>query len=301
MAIHRRRLAATLLACLLPAALPAQDLPLTGHIALTGAPALSNLLAGWTQAFADLYPGVDIALADSGGSSGVEALFNGTADLVLTAQQLDSQQIAHFTARFGYPPQGMAVALDAVLVFVNDANPLAAISLQALDAIFSATHACGEEQALTIWGHLNLSGELAGRKIDAYGPDAGTAAHTNTLFRQIALCGGEFNADFQATANPAVLLSALIFDPTAIAFAGPALPADGMHALAIAINPYVAAVPPTADNIRGGQYPLGSILFIYSNRPRGEPLPAAIQAFAAFVLSQPGQDLAARAGYLPLR
>ena len=120
---------------------------------MTESVALSNLMTYLTQAYSERNPLITVTIADPGGTSGIEALINGSADLALTSTPLSTKQKESFEARFGYTPHVIPMAMDAVSVYVNDSNPLTSITIQDLDAVFSSTYRCGETLPVQTWGH----------------------------------------------------------------------------------------------------------------------------------------------------
>lgn len=267
--------------------------PVEGRLAVTGSVALSNLMTYWTQAFSQRNPLVMVTIADPGGTAGIEALINGIADVALTSTPISDKQNEAFEARFGYAPHVIPLAMDAVAVYVNDANPLTSISLQELDAVFSNTYRCGELNAIQTWGALGVKGNLSQQRITVYGL-------TSSLFRETALCGGDFIKDYQALAGPAAVVNALISDDAGIGFASSSMSTAGIHMLAVAPHKDAIAVVPSTDTIRSGQYPISRTLGIAINQPKNQPLSPELQAFIDFVLSPEGQSIAAKAGYVSL-
>ena len=272
--------------------------PVEGRLVVTGSVALSNLMTYWTQAFSERNPLITVTIADPGGTAGIEALINGTTDIALTSTPISHKQKEAFEARFGYPPQVIPMAMDAVVVYVNNSNPLTSIALQDLDAVFSSTYRCGETQPIQSWDALGVKGTVAQKRITVYGLTVDTGA--TSLFRETAMCGGDFIKDFQALAGPEAVESALISDSAGIGFSSSAMRSAGMHALAIVPHKDALAVAPTPDAIRSGQYPMSRTLGIAINQPMNQPLSLALQAFIDFVLSPEGQSIATKAGYVSL-
>ncbi|MDD4915779.1 MAG: substrate-binding domain-containing protein [Methylococcales bacterium] len=294
-----------IISCLLPgfamtahAAGVASPPPVEGRLSVTGSVALSNLVSFWTQAFSAHNPLINVSIADPGDNSGIDALINGSTDIALAAIPLSSEQDDAFADRFGYPPQIIPVAMDAVAVFVNDANPLTSITVQALDAAFSDTHLCGGQLPVETWSALGVKGRLAAQKITLYGLVANTGA--NLLFREKALCDGDFNDEFQSLAGPEAVQSALISDSAGIGFASSSMQAAGIHMLAVAADRSAPAVTPTADAIRSGRYFMSRKLALVVNLPPGRSFSPALQAFVNFALSPEGQGIAAKAGFVAL-
>ncbi|WP_024297732.1 PstS family phosphate ABC transporter substrate-binding protein [Methylomicrobium lacus] len=272
--------------------------PVEGRLAVTGSVVLSNLMTYWTQAFSERNPLVTVTIADPGGTAGIEALINGIADIALTRTPISSKQKEAFEARFGYAPHVIPLIMDAVAVYVNDDNPLTSITLQDLDSVYSSTYRCGKSQPIQTWGALGVKGAMAQQPIGVYGLTVATG--TNSLFRETALCGGDFIKDFQALAGPAAVVNALISDDTGIGFSSSSMTSSGIHMLAIAPHKDALAIAPTPDAIRSGQYPISRTLGIAINQPRNQPLSPVLQAFIKFVLSPEGQSIATKAGYVSL-
>ena len=273
-------------------------LPVEGRLTVTGSVALSNLMTYWTQAFSERNPLITVTIADPGGTAGIEALINGIADIALTRTPISDKQKEAFEARFGYTPHVIPLAMDAVAVYVNDANPITSISLQELDAVYSSTYRCGELQAIQTWGALGVKGNLAQQRITVYGLTVATG--TSSLFRETALCGGDFIKDFQALAGPAAVVNALISDDAGIGFSSSSMSTAGIHMLAISPHKNAIAVAPTIDAIRSGQYPISRTLGVAINQPNNQQLSPALRAFIDFVLSPEGQSIATKAGYVSL-
>ena len=59
------------------------------------------------------------------------------------SRKMKNQEIEAFETKFGYKPTAIGVALDSLAVFVNKDNPLKALSLPQVDAIFSKTRKGG--------------------------------------------------------------------------------------------------------------------------------------------------------------
>jgi phosphate transport system substrate-binding protein len=273
-------------------------LPVEGRLTVTGSVALSNLMTYWTQAFSERNPLITVTIADPGGTAGIEALVNGTADVALTNTPISRKQKEAFDARFGYTPDVIPVVMDAVSVYVNDLNPLTSISLQDIDSVFSITYRCGGLKPIQTWGGLGVNGKLARHRISVYGLTVNTGAYS--LFKETALCGGDFIKDFQALAGPEAVENALMSDSAGIGFSSSAMRTAGIHALAIISHKDALAIAPTADTIRSGQYPMRRTLGIVINRPMNQPLFPALQAFIDFILSPEGQSIATKAGYVSL-
>jgi len=277
---------------------PPPSSPVEGHLVFTGSIALGNLISELSQQFSEYHPLVTITIASPGSMAGVNALISGSADMVLVSTPLSDKQKQHFKERFGYLPEIIPVAMDAVAIYVNNLNPLTYINHKDLDAIFSDTHRCGKEQSIKTWGDLGVKSILSQRQIHTYGLTIDTGA--TDLFRQVALCGGDFIKDFQALPGPAAIEEALTSDYAGIAFSNSALRSSELHALAISFDDNMPPIAPNEANIRSKRYPMSRTLSIVINHPVNQPIPAPLQAFINFTQSEQGKDIIRKEGYITL-
>ncbi len=273
-------------------------LPPTGRVVVTGSIALANLTNQWVDDLTSRNPAISITVADPGGAVGIEALLNGSADVVLASRLLSQLQMQRFTDRFGYAPAVVPVAMDGVAVYVNILNPLRQITLTQLDAIYSTTLRCGASRPLRNWGELGVKGQLGNESIAALGLTAASGAYL--MFKHVVLCDGDFRADFQALVGPAAVEAALADNVAAIGFSSSALRSADILPLAVAKREGQRAIAPGVESIQARRYPLTRVLAVILNIPPGGNAAPAVQAFLNYARSAAGQEVAAKAGYVPL-
>ncbi|MET0229540.1 MAG: phosphate ABC transporter substrate-binding protein [Rhodanobacteraceae bacterium] len=272
---------------------------LSGSLTIVGSDTLSTLVLRWSDAFRARHPGVSIQLQTPGSASAPIALLEGAADIGAMSRPMSEEETARFTSRFGYAPTGVAVAHDAIVVFVHPDNPLESITKQQLDAIYSGTRRCGATAAIERWGAIETSRAGAGdARILATGRNS--ASGTNEFFRERALCGGEYRADVVVWPGHGATVAAVAGNRAAIGYAGIGYVNGLVKPLAYVPADGVPPVAPVMANVMNGDYPLARPLYLYVNRAPDRapaPLPAA---FLAYVLSNEAQAKVAEDGFLPL-
>lgn len=270
---------------------------LAGNLSSAGSDTLATLMAFWAADFNQHYPSVNVQMQAAGSSSAPTALASGAAQLGPMSRAMKASEIDAFVQRYGYPPLAIPVAMDALVVLVNQDNPLSGLNLQQLDALFSITHRCGATQTVTHWRDLGLTGEWASRRVLRYGRNS--ASGTYGFFKQQALCGGDFLPQVNELPGSASVVQAVATSTQAIGYASIGFRASGVKMLPLAAqgDAYVA---PTVDNIRSGRYPYARYLYIYVNKAPERPLDSLTAAFMDRVLSTSGQNLVSQDGYLPL-
>ncbi|QTF09532.1 PstS family phosphate ABC transporter substrate-binding protein [Brenneria izadpanahii] len=270
---------------------------LAGNLSSAGSDTLANLMSRWAADFSRRYPGVNIQIQAAGSSSAPTALASGSAQLGPMSRAMKSSEIDAFVQRYGYPPLAVPVAMDALVVMVNQDNPLPGLNLSQLDAIFSITRRCGGHQPAKNWRDLGLGGSWEKRSLVRYGRNS--ASGTYGFFKQRALCGGDFLPQVNELPGSASVVQAVSASTEAIGYASVGFITSGVRMVPLA-SQGTDYVYPSMENIRNGRYPYTRYLYIYVNKTPGQPLEALTSAFLDRVLSHAGQTLVSQEGYLPL-
>ncbi len=280
----------------LPAA--ARPLPvLSGSLTSSGSDTLANIMALWAADFRHDFPDVGVQIQAGGSATAATALAAGTAQIGPMSRMMSGPEIAAFARHYGYPPLAVPVALDALVILVNQENPLPTLRLRQLDAIFSITRSCGDARPITRWGELGLTGGWADVSLLRYGRNS--ASGTYGLFRQRVLCGGDLLESVNELPGSASVAQAVSASRNAIGFAGMGFHTTGVRILALT-DDAGRRVTPDEATLLNGDYPLVRYLYIYLNKPPDVPLAPVTAAFMDRILSPRGQSRARQGGYQPL-
>lgn len=290
-----------LLSLITPAAAVAAAPPpemLAGNLSSVGSDTLGALMMLWSEDFSALAPGVNLQVQASGSSTAPTALAAGAAQLGPMSRPMQAEERQLFQSHYGYAPLAVPVALDALVVVVNQRNPMTQIDMRQLDSIFSVTRLCGATQTPARWGEAGVrQADWAQRPIQRYGRNS--ASGTWGFFKQQALCNGDFRADVAEFPGSAAVVQAVAASPRSIGYASFGFHLSGVKMLSVTDGQGVT-VAPDAEAIRSGRYPWARPLYIYVNKAPGKPLPPLVDAFLHQVLSPQGQRRVSEAGYLPL-
>lgn len=297
----------------LPAYQPVDSASISGRYRAAASDILPRLIDAWTSAFREIYPDVEIVLSPPyAGSLGALELIAGNMDFVFVSRELKPIDIASFETKYGYPPLSIPIVggsyrhygfLDALAVLVHKSNPLKEISLEQLDAIFSATRHRGGS-AIETWGDLGLGDGWSNKPVGRYGIEPWNGFEE--FFRQRVLNAdgkrGEWRGDVHFDKVVFPVASRVADDPHAIGYTGIAYMDAPVRVLPIRLGPEGPLVPPSYENVATALYPLSRLIYLNLNRPPGEKLPDAIDELLRFILSRQGQDIVRRHGiFLPLR
>lgn len=270
----------------------------SGNLSSVGSDTLANLMTLWAEQFKKTYPNVNVMIQAAGSSTAPPGLTENTSNLGPMSRLMKDKEIESFEKKFGYKPTPIAVAIDALAVFVHKDNPIEGLSIPQIDAIFSSTRTCGDDQLANTWGDLGLTGSWTNREIQLYGRNS--VSGTYGYFKDKALCKGDYRNTVNEQPGSASVVQSVSASVNGIGYSGIGYTTSSVRAVPLAREdgkPFVAA---NADNAISGSYPLSRFLYVYVNKAPGKPLPPITREFINLVLSKQGQEVVVKDGYIPL-
>ena len=275
---------------------------------------MGALVSAWEDGFRKAYPEFRETRFENsltGNASAIGGLYTGAAELALIDRPPLAIEVDAYQQGAGRDPTGVAVATGslatlhhapALAIVVATTNPMRAISLEQLDAVFSADHRRAAGRVHT-WGDLGLSAEWAQRPVHLYG--FGINRVQSFLFEKAVMKGSQkWREGLHEVADgsedaPAAIVAAVANDTQGIGIAS----LDGVKAEGVRVLPVIGdtgEAMPSEDNLGAGRYALGRTVYAYFNRDAKNGMDPAVKAFLEYVLSQQGQALVRGNGYLPL-
>ena len=270
----------------------------SGDIISVGSDTLANLMTLWAEEFKRLYPNVNVQIQAAGSSTAPPALTEGTSNFGPMSREMKDGEIAAFESKFGYKPTAIAVAIDALAVYVHKDNPIKSMSIPQVDAVFSATRKCGYPEDITRWGQLNLTGDWANRPVQLYGRNS--VSGTYGYFKDEALCKGDYKNSVNEQPGSASVVQGVTKSINGIGYSGIGYKTSGVRAVPLSADNASPAVEATPENAVAGQYPLARFLYVYINKHPNNPLSPLEREFITMVLSRTGQNVVMKDGYIPL-
>jgi len=219
--------------------------------------------------------GIRVQLHSHGSSTGFMDLEGRRADLAMSSRPISEAE----RARLGEVRE-VVIALDGLAVIVHPANPLRQIELRDLRRVFA-----GE---LSDWSQLGRSGG----RIALHARD--DRSGTYDTFRSLVLGSAALSPRALRYESTEALAAAVARDPNAIGFVGLA-GVQGVRALAVADG--AQAREPSAREVAVEDYALARRLFLYAPATAD----GRLQSLMAFVLSDAGQRIVERTGFVSQR
>ena len=269
----------------------------SGSLKSIGSDTMNNEMALWSEGFRKLYPGVKIEIEGKGSATAPPALIEGTAQLGPMSRPMKAEETEAFKKKYGYEPTSVNTSLDVLAVYVHRDNPLKALTLQQVDAVFSKTRKSGVAKDIVTWGDLGLTGEWASKPIQIYGRNS--ASGTYGYFKEHALAKGDFKDTVKEQPGSAAVVQAVANDKFAIGYSGIGYMTEGVKAVPLAGKDGKAVVA-NKDNAYNNTYPLGRFLLLYVNKSPSGSLDPLRSEFLRYVLSAQGQESVEKEGYIAL-
>lgn len=276
-----------------------------GAVRIVGYNDMRWMLEALDRRFESTHPGIRFDLVLEGTRTAPAALADGSSLFAPMGAEFTDQALARYRRRVGSDPLKFRVAHAALdprarssplAIYVNPANPLAAISMKQLRGIFAAP------QRLVEGAQLGLRGAWAHWRIEPCGLAPDTAL--GVFMNRHHLGGAGYAGSYRGFRESAAVLRHVALDPATLCFADLNQASSVVRVLGIRTGTGDAQETFTGsrEEIVAGRYPLDRFLYIYARRPDTRDDHALACDYLRLVLSDGGQQAIAAAapGYLPL-
>ncbi len=263
---------------LLVAALAVNPLARADKLVIKGSDTLgAKLVPQLAEEYKARNPGVSFEIAAEGSTTGIAAITDGTAQIGMSSRRAKPTEMSAAQAK-GVTMKPTIVAYDGIAVIVNSNNPLASLNKRQVEQIFAGD--------ITDWSAV---GGTPG-KISIY--TRNTSSGTYSDFKDLAMKKRDYAPSSQKMAGNEQIASEVSKNPNGIGYVGLAY----MDAPGIKVLP-VDGSTPTKESVLAKKYPYARPTFYYTN---GEPTGEAAK-FLEFTLSDEGQKIASKVGFVPVR
>lgn len=259
---------------------PAPAAPVNRNLTVKGSDTMVLLGQRWAEAFMKANPDMSVQVTGGGSGTGLAALVNGTTDIALSSRSIKPSEAQQVQARHRTEAREIPVARDGVTFYVHESNPVTALSVAQLKAIYLGdltrwSQVGGLDEPIVLHSRENSSG-------------------TYVFVKERVLGDEDFSPSTLSLPGTAAVVNAVSKEKNGLGYGGAAY-AKGIKELNILEGG--RPIAPSAENIQSGQYPLSRDLFFYV---RGTP-GGVTQAFIDFALSPEGQQLVTQVGYYPVK
>jgi phosphate transport system substrate-binding protein len=222
-------------------------------------------------------PGITFEIAAEGSTTGIAAIIDSTAQIGMSSRRAKPAEMSSALSK-GVTLKPTIVAYDGIGVVVNAGNPVGTLTKRQVEQIFAGD--------ITNWSQV---GGTAG-PISIY--TRNTASGTYSDFKELAMKKRDYAPSAQKMAGNEQIAAEVAKNANGIGYVGLAYLADpGIKTVSIDGN------LPTQESVLAKTYPYARPTFYYTN---GEAQGEAAK-FLTFTLSDDGQKIAQKVGFVPIR
>lgn len=270
----------------------------SGNIKSIGSDTMNNLMTLWAEGFRAQYGNVNVEIEGKGSATAPPALIAGTAQFGPMSRDMKGAEVDEFEKKTGYKPTGLPTSLDMLAVYVHKDNPIASLTMQQVDAIFSKTRKGGYASEIRTWGDLGLTGEWASKPISLYGRNS--ASGTYGYFKEHALFKGDFKDTVKEQPGSSSVVQGVASDKYGMGYSGIGYMTADVRAVPLAKDAKSQPVAASPENAYSGEYPMARFLWLYVNYKPGSQLDPLRREFVRYVFSKQGQEVVVKDGYFPV-
>jgi phosphate transport system substrate-binding protein len=252
----------------------------TQSLSVKGSDTILPLAQAEAEEFMNESTGKSVSVTGGGSGVGIAAFVDGQIDIATASREMNTNE-TEAAKKNGINPVKTTIAYDGITVVVNPANPVSNLTFAQVRGIYNGS--------ISNW--KEVGGE--DKKIIVIARDSTSGTYAD--FKKDVLLGDEYRPDVLTQSGTGPIVIEVSQNPDAIGYIGFAYLDNSTKALSLDKgNGYVA---PTAESILNGAYPLSRALLFYTN---GEPS-GLTKEFVDFVLSEKGQIVVSKVGYVPLK
>lgn len=241
----------------------------------------AKLVPQLAEAYKATHPGIQFSIAAEGSTTGIAAVIDSTCDIGMSSRRAKATEDSSAAAK-GVALKPTTVCYDAMVVIVNESNPIKGLSKEQVEKIFTGD--------VTDWSAIV---DVANAKRPKPGAISiytrNTSSGTYSDFKDLAMSKRDYAPSSQKLAGNEQIASEVAKNPNGIGYVGVAFAkVRGVKALTIEGR--------SASNtaVKGNNYAYGRQCFYYTN---GKPSEKS-KAFIDFTLSPEGQKIVEQVGFI---
>jgi len=243
-------------------------------LTIKGSTTVLSIAQSCAEVFMDMHSDVNISVQGGGSGVGIASLIDGTCNIADASRPIKDKE-KDKAKENNVQAYENVVALDGIAVIVHPTNSVDGLSIEQIKKIYT--------------GEISNWNEAGGKKMKITVISRDSASGTFETFNELALDKERVRSDALLQASNQAVAQTVSRTPGAIGYVGLGYLSSAVKGVSI------EGVEPTNENVINGSYELSRKLFMYTD---GAPA-GIVKEFIDFVLSEEGQELVKKAGYVP--
>lgn len=252
------------------------------EIIVKGSDTMVALMKRWTQAWSAAHPGVSIQVTGGGTGTGFAALVNRTTAICMASRPIRTDEMQAAIKSFRRRPHAYTVALDALVLYTHESNPVPDLTLDQLARLFTGQ--------IRHWQDL----DAPPGPVVLYSRE--NSSGTYEFFKEHVLQGRDFAPHTLTLPGTAAVVAAVARDRSGIGYGGAAF-GTGTRPVPLRRTPDHPPVLPSAETVADASYPVGRPLYLYVNPALDH---GSLAAFIRWILTPPAQAIVHDTGFFPV-
>ncbi len=246
------------------------------NLVINGSTTVLPIAQSAAEKFMESNPGVSITVSGGGSGNGIKAIIDGTTDIANSSRFIKDKEVKSAVENGTYPVP-FAIAMDALIPVVHPSNPVKDLSIEQLRKVYT-----GE---ISNW--KDLGGDDA--KIAVVGRD--TSSGTYEVWDEKVMNKERVTPKALVVASNGAMVQTVANNKLALGYIGVGYVNETIKVLS------VEGVAGSVKTVLDGEFPISRYLYMFTKGwPQGDTL-----KFINFVLSDAGQEIVGKTGYVPLR
>lgn len=254
-------------------------------ITIKGSDTMVHLVSNWAEAFMKEDPNVEVAVTGGGSGTGIAALINGTTEICASSRDMKGKEKQQAKEK-GVEVKEVVVARDGIAVIVNPKNPVKELEMQQIAQIYTGTY--------TKWNQM----EGGDKEILVFSRESSSG--TYAFFQEHVLKNKDYTPKAKLMPATSAIIESVSTDEDAIGYVGLgyALAAgDKVKIIGVKADANSPAVMPSEATVISGEYSISRPLYLYvPTKAKAE-----VTAFVDFCLSDAGQTIVKKEGYVTIK
>lgn len=246
------------------------------NLVINGSTTVLPIAQSAAEKFMESNPGVSITVSGGGSGNGIKAIIDGTTNIANSSRFIKDKEVKSAVENGTYPVP-FAIAMDALIPVVHPSNPVKDLSIEQLRKVYT-----GE---ISNW--KDLGGDDA--KIAVVGRD--TSSGTYEVWDEKVMNKERVTPKALVVASNGAMVQTVANNKLALGYIGVGYVNETIKVLS------VEGVAGSVKTVLDGEFPISRYLYMFTKGwPQGDTL-----KFINFVLSDAGQEIVGKTGYVPLR
>ncbi len=254
----------------------------TSNIRIKGSDTVLPLTQKEAESYMNVHKNETLMVTGGGSGVGIAALLSGTTDIAQASRTLkldEKQKLESANHSFNE----VIVAMDALSVIVNPANKVSKLTREQLEDIFT--------------GKTGNWKQVGGEDLKIVVYSRETSSGTYEFFKEHVLMKKNFASSALLMPATGAIVQSVSQTKGAIGYIGLAYITSSVKPIDISYDKGATYVTPSVENAKNKTYPITRPLYYYYLKS-SEKL---VQPYVNYVLSEEGQGIVAKTGFIPVR